>query len=431
MEVNNIITPENDPLIGPRLAFLKGKLEEGNSTTLEEFWHEIIQQGAPLIEPIQDDEENVLVTFFWRSSEEVKNVVVFTALTGPDLTNSQMSRLLDTDLWYKTCRARNDVRTIYLLSPNDSLIPWEKVEDWKERAATFRHDPLNPNTFFYPKDDENPESVETTKSVVEAPAAPQQPWVTPQADMPDGRLESYRLRSNILDNERRVWVYTPPGYTSSGAPYGLLVLFDGMAYINLVPTPIILDNLLAENLIPPLVTLLLDNPDGEARARELPCYSPFVDFLANELIPWARGHYHITADPTQMIVGGSSYGGLAATFAGLRHPEIFGNILSQSGSFWWKPEDDSEYEWLARQFVASPKLSLNFYLDVGLLETIPLFNDCPSPLVANRHMRNILQAKDYPVHYAEYSGGHDYNCWKGTLADGLLALVGTDRTTKE
>ena len=49
-----------------------------------------------------------------------------------------------------------------------------------------------------------------------------------------------RLRSVILDNERRVWVYTPPNYTTSGEPYGLLLVFDGVAYIDLVPTPTIL-----------------------------------------------------------------------------------------------------------------------------------------------------------------------------------------------
>jgi enterochelin esterase family protein len=40
-------------------------------------------------------------------------------------------------------------------------------------------------------------------------------------------------------------------------------------------------------------------------------------------------------------------------------------------------------------------------------------------------MRNSLLTKGYVVHYAEFYGGHEYLCWCGTLADGLLAL--TDR----
>lgn len=219
-----------------------------------------------------------------------------------------------------------------------------------------------------------------------------------------------------------MWAYTPPGYVRRGAAYALLVLLDGESYLERISAPTTLDNLLAEERIWPPVALLVDNPDEETRDRELPCYPPFAAFLADELLPWARGRYHVTAEPARTIVAGASYGGLAAAYAALSRPDRFGRVLSQSGSFWWKPDDDPEHEWLARQFVAAPPAATVFYLSVGLREAKARIT--PHQLVVNRHMRNVLRARGYTVHYAEVDGGHDEQSWRDTLADGLLALAG-------
>lgn len=418
---------ENDTIQSPRIAALRQELEAGNTSALDAFWQEIAEKGAPLFEPVEGDEEQTLVTFLWHGDADTRNVVIVGGLAGwDDFKEQQMTRLLESDVWYRTYRGDRTLRTAYSLGVNDSLVPVTR-ENWLERSASWRHDPLNPRTFLFPKDEEDPDDKESLVSALELPGAPPQPYSTPRAGVPAGTLEMHRLYSELLENERRVWIYTPPGYSSAGEPYGLFVVFDGLAYIDLVPTPVILDNLLAEGKIPPLVAVLIDSLPQEVRSRELPCHQPFVDFLTTELLPWVREHYHVTTDPSHTIVGGSSYGGLAATFAALRAPDVFGNVLSQSGSFWWKPAEAREYEWLARQYVLSPTLPLRFYLDVGLREVAAHPDYMPTQVVVNRHMRDVLQAKGYPVHYAEFMGGHDYICWRGTLADGLLALLAEDR----
>ncbi|PYR04188.1 MAG: hypothetical protein DMG00_24305 [Acidobacteria bacterium] len=47
-------------------------------------------------------------------------------------------------------------------------------------------------------------------------------------------------------------------------------------------------------------------------------------------------------------------------------------------------------------------------------------------LEPSRHRRDVLLAKGYEVHYQQFNSGHDYLNWRGTLADGLIALAGTD-----
>jgi enterochelin esterase family protein len=198
----------------------------------------------------------------------------------------------------------------------------------------------------------------------------------------------------------------------------------------MVPTPVILDNLIAQNRIAPMVAIVLANVTTTSRSDELPCNPRFADFLASEVVPWVRQNYNVTTDPSRIIVAGSSLGGLAATYAGFRHPEAFGNVLSQSGSFWWNPKGDDKGEWLTRQFEISPKLPVRFYLDVGLMEGAKSRPNDSSMLTVNRRMRDVLRAKGYQLFYQEFNGGHEYVNWRGTLADGLLFLAGKDRIGK-
>ncbi len=127
--------------------------------------------------------------------------------------------------------------------------------------------------------------------------------------------------------------------------------------MNTVPVPVIMDNLISKKQIPPM---MIDSP-GYSRFADLACSVPFTEFLVKEAVPWTRSNYHITAEPGRTFVGGASLGGLASACAALRHPEIFGNVLAQSGAFAGAPDDDLEAEWLARHFVASPQAARDIF----------------------------------------------------------------------
>ncbi|MBM7783639.1 alpha/beta hydrolase-fold protein [Tenggerimyces flavus] len=382
------------------------RLQALTDADVEAFWKDL---ETPLVEPIPDDDEHVWLTFLWRATEPVETVTAYGGPAGWD--RSELTRLGATDVWYLTYRVRKDLRTTYRLAVND---PPEGTVPFEEQVKGWIPDPLNPKRFVFPPNSDHGEIV---CSLVELADAPPPQW-TERRDVPPGDVSEHRLQSESLGNERRVSVYLPPGYADSGEPCRLLVAFDGGISPEVMPCATILDNLHATKRIPPTIAVLVSQQD---RNVELSCHQPFVDFLADELMPWARERLRISANPRDVIVAGQSLGGLASAFAALRRPDVFGNVLSQSGSFWWHPEGDVELEWLARQAADSPVVPVRFWLEAGMLEVTP----APGLVVTNRHFRTVLHARGYPhVTYSEFSGGHDYACWRESFGDGLIALSG-------
>jgi len=416
--------PTWEKYVSPAIEALREQLARGDRAT-DAFWADAARKGTPLVERAGPPEGYSLVTFLWRGNERTRNVVVFGSFTTRLPSEYRMTRQGDSDVWALTVRLPRSARFAYRLSPNDPLVTEGPRAD--QRLATLQADPLNPRRWACAEG----AGLHDCASIAELPDAPPQPWIVRHPETPAGRVAAHTFASALLHNERRISVYTPPGYRADDAPHPLLVLFDEDKYLDAVPTPVILDNLIAARKVPPLVAVLIANPTAETRRRELPPSPAFADFLAQELLPWVRAHYAVTSDPRRSIVGGSSYGGIAATYAGLRHPEVFGNVLSQSGSFQWAPDHNggpdmdstTETGWLARQFLQGPKLPLRFWMEAGAFE-LDAYGNGGGVLECSRHMRDVLLAKGYEVHYRQLASGHNSVAWRGTLADGLIALMG-------
>jgi enterochelin esterase family protein len=328
-------------------------------------------------------------------------------------------------VWYLTVRLPTGARFTYGLSQNDPLV-FNGFQP--ERFATTQVDPLNPQRWGCAPDATRYDC----QSMAEITSAVPQPWIVKNPNVAAGTIEKQKIHSELLKNEHDLSIYLPAGYEANAAPYDLVVIFDESAYLSKIPTPIILDNLVAATKIPAAVAVLIANPSQATRNEELSPNPKFADFLAKELVPWIRAHYNITNDPGKTVVAGSSLGGLAAAYAGYKHPEVFTNVLCQSGSFWWAPDHSgaipdgviTETGWMAKQLIASSKLPLKFYIDAGSFE-FDSNGTGGGILETSRNMRDVLLAKGYEVHYQQFVGGHDYLSWRGTFADGLMDLIGT------
>ncbi len=400
----------------PRLAAL---LREGGDTAA--FWREIEAGGAPLVEhegatPLLADHER-LVTFLWRGAERGVRLH-----GGPSADHDELRRLAGTDIWYRSYRLPDSTRLAYRLAPDVPELDLPSHLRRRAILATAQRDPFNPKSI-----PEKPLDRYDGYSLFELPAAPAAEWSAPRSGVAAGTLETRRLASRFLGNTRDVHLYRPAGWRPGATGNALVVLFDGESYTRDVPTPTILDNLIAAGRLPPTAAIFITNPSNETRGKELPPNEDFARFLAAELMPWAKAQ-GLHAPAARTVIAGASYGGLAAAWAGFTHPELFGKVYSQSGSFWWAPgwESADPYtrpaEWLTQRYAAAPRLPLEFRLEAGLFE---MGRDGQSGIRdTTRHLRDVLHARGYVVSHREYAAAHGYEYWRASLAEGLLALIG-------
>ena len=407
--------PDPEPL-SPTIAALARDLARGGDTAA--FWAEMVARGTPLVEPADRPDQRI-VTFLARGARH--NVRLF---GGPGTGHDELQRLGISDVWYRSYVLPSDTRLAYQLAPDVPDFAGTARERRVAVLATAAADPLN----HHPWPADAPD-VWARDSLLVLDDAPDQPWADAGASVPRGRLDPLRLTSRRLGNTRDITLYRPAGFDPARPDTVLLILFDGREYQRKVPVPRILDAMIAAGAIPPVVAVLVDSLDQDTRGRELPGHPDFADMLAEELLPMVRAAAGFAPDPARTVLSGSSFGGLAAMTAALRHPDIFGNVLSMSGSFWWSPSGTPETgrEWVAgRVAAAAMPPPLRVFLAAGIYETSG-DGVTASILDTNRHLRDVLMAKGVWVRHREYATGHDYVAWQGVLSDGLVALFGRDQ----
>ncbi len=181
-----------------------------------------------------------------------------------------------------------------------------------------------------------------------------------------------------LGRTRRVWIYLPPDYATSGRTYPVLYMHDGQnvfdaatSYAGEWGVDESLDSLHAAG-DPGIIVVAVDNGQ-QLRMNE---YSPwrhprhgggegdaYVDFLAQTLKPWIDGRYRTRPEPESTGIMGSSMGGLISLHAALRHPGVFGRVGVMSPSLWFS---DSVYVAARGARAAGPRP--RFYFVSGGLE---------------------------------------------------------------
>jgi len=304
-----------------------------------------------------------------------------------------MSRLEGSDLW--TWRgdfepaARLDYR--YLVDSHETTL-----------------DPLNPNTAPSPAG---------PNSELRMPGYQTPPGLGPASQaVPAGNLTSHTLDSEILGQTRTFQVYEPPGQIV-GQRLPVLFINGGSDYLNLIDTPAILDRLIAQRQIPPLLAVFITPINAQ---QEYALDEAYAGFLAEELAPYIRQNFAASDDPAATAVLGNSLGGLAAVHALLTYLDVFGRAAAQSAPFGLLDEALIQR---ARRQQARPAGAeeRQIYLVVGSYETAI---EGENILADNRQMAEALRQGGFNVVLDERPEGHSWGLWQGTLGQALSALFG-------
>ena len=157
----------------------------------------------------------------------------------------------------------------------------------------------------------------------------------PREGVPHGRLETIEYDSKTVGTRRKMLVYTPPGY-SSDRRYPVLYLLHGIGgdeteWHRFAMPEVILDNLLAEKKVTPMIVVMPNGraaPDDRAEGDifspgKIRAFEKFERDLLDDVIPAIESRYAVRADREHRALAGLSMGGGQALNFGLKHLDTF------------------------------------------------------------------------------------------------------------
>src|SRR5262245_3082716 len=171
-----------------------------------------------------------------------------------------------------------------------------------------------------------------------APAYPQVRAV------PHGKVQSVSYNSKSLGTDRKVVVYTPPGYETSNTRYPVLYLLHGAgstetSWTERGQAQVILDNLIADGKLKPLVVVMpfgfavqrAAGARGDGAENKMQREGFTKDFLG-DVIPMIDSMFRVYADRDHRAIAGLSLGGAQSLAIGLSHIELFSRVAGFSSA---------------------------------------------------------------------------------------------------
>lgn len=234
--------------------------------------------------------------------------------------------------------------------------------------------------------------------IVTAPGADS--FLYENKNAPHGEVTAVWYSSKPIATPRRALVYTPPGYRSGSEHYPVLYLLHGWGgdeneWIELGRTAQIMDNLLAEHKIVPMIVVMpnghhdrhsipdISEPPSTAELAPLPPrgydITPSITEIAKsvvgDLVPYVDQNFRTIPSSSSRAIAGLSMGGAQSTFIGLNHPDVFAWVASFSGAIIAWPEAMMAAEAPAQEGGAGPPIPRYRLNPDSITKNVPGLNE--------------------------------------------------------
>lgn len=246
--------------------------------------------------------------------------------------------------------------------------------------------------------------------------------------VPHGSVSKVWYHSPSLGIDRRMTVYTPAGYETSGKRYPVFYLLHGMggdenAWSELGRAAQILDNLIAQGKAEPMIVVMTNgNADLEAAPGESSLgYMPPTTRLGKtmegsfethfpEVVKFIDKNYRTKANKKNRAIAGLSMGGFHSLHISKQYPDMFDYVgLFSAAIMPGKNATSPIYKdmegKLKLQFAKKPAL---YWIAIGKTDFL---------YKANREYRKLLDEKGYPYEYFENEDGHIWRNWRIYLTE--------------
>ncbi len=218
--------------------------------------------------------------------------------------------------------------------------------------------------------------------------------------IPHGTILTTSLASTNGAGTFQTKIYLPPGYAENITErYPVVYFHDGYEYIDLASAVIVMDNLIAQNKIRPVIAVFVkpNNRNDEYAGNKR---SSYAQFFATQVTAYADNNFRTITRADSRLTLGDSFGGNISGYISYHYPEVFGLCGLHSGAFW-----PNSYE-VYNLFINAPRKDVSFAAVWGTYEG--LWENM-------RSFRDQMTTKGYSVLWSELPEGHSWGLWRANI----------------